>query len=134
MKNKKIINSLNKTLPNDKKKNIILNNIMNKEKTKNKYYYSIGAVAFCLVLCISIIIFNNSSVTNLPIYKSNDNQVIYNSKCYQEKGIYNGNYDSLEFVEETNEFIMGDKIYKKGNSIFFKNNENYIEYIECERN
>lgn len=129
MKNKKIINSLNKILPNDKKKKIILNNIINEKK--NQRIFSIPAIAFCLVLAVSLFIINNKQTNTLPLVRTTDNQIIYNSKCYEEKGIYNGEYRDLEFVEETSEYIMGNKIYKRGNSIYFKNNENYIEYELC---
>lgn len=133
MKNKQIIDSINKILPDDTTRKLILNNIISGKKRTSLNFKKIIPVMCCfLFIIISSFYFNqNRGTSPVVVNKAIYNQIIYNGNCYMEKGTYDGDKKVLEFIEYSKEFIMGEEIYKKGNSIVFKNNENYIEFERC---
>lgn len=136
MKNKNIIKSFDKILPNDECKKNILNNIIENRNRKSRRYLLLLKLAptLCILLIVFISTFYYDKLKNQPLQiRMPENEIIYRGICYMEKGLFNENIDDLEFIEETKEFLMGNKIYKKGNSIIFKNNDNLIEYVRCER-
>lgn len=133
MKNKKIIDSLNKILPSESSKKQIIDNILTKNTEKKSINYKLLIpILGCIVLILLPFIYPEVNENNeIKLSRNNTTEIIYKGICYEEVGIYNGSIDDLEFIEQSREFIMGDKIYKVDDSIVFQNSENYIEFIKC---
>lgn len=135
MKNKKVINSLNKVLPNESCKSVILNNILTNNKKRKINFKLVTTIStFLILFSLSFLTFDSGEIYKPQPLKILGTEIIYKGICYQELGIYNGSTNDLKLIETSNEFIMGDKIYQKNDSIIFQNSENYIEYVKCERN
>ncbi len=125
-----------KTTPSTKKKNEILNNILNSDNKKiNNHLLSNIFLMAMASACFMMMVSFNRQVPNVPqIIRTEDSQIIFEGVCYHEVGIWNGNVDLLQFIKETKEYIMGNKIYrlKTANSIIIQNEDNYIEFQKCE--
>lgn len=132
MKNKKIINSLDKILPDNEHKQIMLNNIIMGNNNKKAINYKSLIPALCFLCMFTFVLFNYNN-TEPKQMRAVEGQILYNGICYEEAGIYEGDISDLKFIEESKEFMMGDKIYKNGDSIVFENDQFYIEYTKCER-
>lgn len=121
--NKKIKNSLNSILPNDQEKEIMLNNILQKNNKKTFYInykmiFQIGVLG--AIACFCIILSkpgqnNTELMPNKIRTMSNVDTFYYNNKCYEEsehKGLKKGRY---LFTISSNNELDGRKVYESEN-------------------
>lgn len=125
----KIKKSLDKVLPNDNQKEIMLSNILYSKYKKKNYYYLIPVFTCLCIIIYGIVNINTGNSIEPSMINYREINITYNNKnyCYEKRINKSINLSDLEKIKGTvpggtiyilndNELILSiDNVYKKYN-------------------